>query len=55
MEKSCYLPINFEQVLLLEDKEEKMLNDKPMTHIASETILAKDWLDPKEEEVWKDL
>ena len=25
------------------------------THLASEYVLAKDWLNPKEDEAWKDL
>jgi hypothetical protein len=29
--------------------------DKTETHYASESILAKDWLTPKEDMAWKDL
>ena len=29
--------------------------DKIVTHFASENILAKEWLTPKEDEAWKDL
>lgn len=30
-------------------------NDSIMTHLASENVLAKDWLLPEENEAWKDL
>lgn len=30
-------------------------NDKVLTHFASEYVLAKDWLSPEEDEVWKNL
>jgi plasmid replication initiation protein len=29
--------------------------DKTFTHIASEKILAKDWLTPEEDKAWQDL
>ena len=29
--------------------------DKPVTHIASEKVLAKDWLTPEEDLAWQDL
>ncbi|HWZ13777.1 MAG TPA: hypothetical protein VNW95_00965 [Mucilaginibacter sp.] len=36
------------------DKSIKTL-DKPLTHFASENILAKDWLTPEEDLAWQDL
>jgi hypothetical protein len=39
-------------------KKETKLNqgaDKVLTHLASEKVLAKDWLLPEEDEAWKDL
>jgi hypothetical protein len=30
-------------------------NDLVLTHFASESILAKDWLSPQEDEAWKNL
>lgn len=30
-------------------------SDKILTHLASEKVLAKDWLLPEEDEAWKDL
>jgi hypothetical protein len=35
--------------------EQPDLKDKPMTHFASEKVLAKDWLTPEEDKAWKDL
>jgi hypothetical protein len=29
--------------------------DIPLTHFASEKVLAKDWLSPEEDSVWQDL
>ena len=29
--------------------------DKILTHFASQSVLAKDWLTPEEDEFWKDL
>ena len=29
--------------------------DKPVTHLASEMVLAKDWLTTEEDEAWKNL
>ncbi len=29
--------------------------DKPITHLASESVLAKDWLTTEEDKAWKDL
>jgi hypothetical protein len=64
------LPLNFDQVVdivkqLPEDdktklkeilkKETKEKNDPVETHLASEKVLAKDWLLPEEDEAWKDL
>jgi hypothetical protein len=44
----------FEYVNYLKFKKEH-LSDKNLTAIASEKVLAKDWLQPKEDEEWKDL
>jgi len=30
-------------------------DDRTLTHFASESVLAKDWLTPEEDEAWKDL
>ena len=30
-------------------------SDKTLTHVASEIVLAEDWLKPEEDEAWKDL
>jgi hypothetical protein len=30
-------------------------DDEPMTHFASQTVLAKDWLSPEEDKAWQDL
>jgi hypothetical protein len=46
--------IRLREVLKKETKEE-MENDNILTHLASEEILAKDWLSPEEDEAWKDL
>lgn len=63
------LPVDFQQLIdllqqlpsiekqkifsfLLKDKIEQ---DAVMTHFASETILAKDWLSPEENAAWEDL
>jgi hypothetical protein len=29
--------------------------DRILTHFASQSVLAKDWLTPEEDEFWKDL
>jgi hypothetical protein len=36
-------------------KETLSSNDKILTYIASEKVLAKDWLSPEEDEAWKNL
>jgi len=33
----------------------KKQEDKILTHFASQSVLAKDWLTPEEDEAWKDL
>ena len=33
----------------------KTVKDKIQTHLASEKVLAKDWLSKKEDEAWRDL
>ena len=35
--------------------KESYINDKPMTHFASEKTLAKEWLTPEEDTAWQDL
>jgi hypothetical protein len=52
------LPVNEKQKLIsfLQKEDFKQLtNDKTATHLASEKVLAKDWLKPEEDEIWKDL
>lgn len=46
--------IRLREVLKKETKEEKD-NDNILTHLASENVLAKDWLTSEEDEAWKDL
>lgn len=41
--------------VLKKETEQKQEKDKVLTHFASEEVLAKDWLLPEEDEVWKDL
>ncbi len=41
--------------LLKKETKQKIKNDKILTHIASEKLLAKDWLLPEEDEAWKNL
>jgi hypothetical protein len=38
-----------------EANEAKAFIDKPLTHFASEKVLAKDWLTPEEDLAWRDL
>jgi len=38
----------------VEAKYEKK-EDRILTHFASQSVLAKDWLTPEEDEFWKDL
>lgn len=65
------LPLDFEQVVSLVQQlspaeqqalfdiinleEEHEVNDPIMTHFASESLLAEDWLAPEEDEAWQDL
>lgn len=35
--------------------KKKTIKDKIQTHLASQKILAKDWLSKKEDEAWRDL
>ena len=35
--------------------ESSEIQDKPITHFASEKILAKDWLTPQEDKAWQNL
>ena len=41
--------------VLNKDTKQKPENDTIASHVASEHILAKDWLLPEEDEAWKDL
>lgn len=38
-----------------EATKEPLALDKPLTHFASEKVLAKDWLTSDEDKAWKDL
>ncbi len=62
------LPLNFNQVVdiikqlsyseklkLSEILKRETKQDKVLTHLASEKVLAKDWMLPEEDEAWKDL
>ena len=41
---------------IIEDADSpKEIVDKPLTHFASEKVLAKDWLTPEEDLAWQDL
>lgn len=64
----AYLPIDFNQIvglvrqLSLEERERliRYLKDwqseePTLTHVASEKVLAKDWLSPEEDEAWENL
>jgi hypothetical protein len=43
-------------VFALKDMEVSSdIEDKPMTHFASEKVLAKDWLTTEEDNAWKNL
>ena len=59
---SIKLPGNFvgKQVEVIaftvdEVDETKEIVDRPLTHFASEKVLAKDWLTPEEDLAWQDL
>jgi hypothetical protein len=58
---SITLPENFigKQVeviaFTIEEAVAKPVDDKPLTHFASEKVLAKDWLSPEEDLAWQDL
>ncbi len=43
------------EVIAFTIEEAYTITDKPLTHIASEKMLAKDWLTPEEDNAWKDL
>lgn len=34
---------------------EVTISDKPLTHLASEVVLAKDWLNAEEDKAWQNL
>jgi hypothetical protein len=42
-------------VSLIKESFSKPGDDNILTHFASEKALAKDWLSPEEDQVWKDL
>ncbi len=46
--------IRLSEMLKRETKQEKE-QDNVLTHLASEKVLAKDWMLPEEDEAWKDL
>ena len=59
---SIKLPKNFvgKQVEVIaftieEADKANAIADKPVTHIASEKVLAKDWLTPEEDLAWQNL
>lgn len=41
--------------VLEKEAKQKKENDSILTYLASEKVLAKDWLLPEEDEAWKDL
>ena len=43
------------ELKLIRTKEPSLTSNVIETHWASEYVLAKDWLNPKEDEAWKDL
>ena len=57
---SIKLPKNFvgkqvEVIAFTIDEANASVAEKVLTHIASETILAKDWLSPEEDSAWHNL
>jgi len=38
-----------------EEATNSVSNDEPLTHFASQAVLAKDWLRPEEDKAWQDL
>jgi hypothetical protein len=38
-----------------EVEQEALTTDKPLTYLASENVLAKDWLSPEEDKAWQHL
>lgn len=38
-----------------ETLDESIITGGPLTHLASEDVLAKDWLTPEEDKAWQDL
>ena len=46
--------VKLSEVLQKETKQ-KTEKDRTLTHLASEKVLAKDWLLPEEDEAWKNL
>ncbi|MEX8546522.1 MAG: hypothetical protein V5804_02870 [Mucilaginibacter sp.] len=53
------LPDNFigkqVEVIAFTVEEAEQLENQPLTHFASEAVLAKDWLTPEEDLAWQDL
>jgi len=41
--------------VIRKETETNIGNDKVFTHLASETVLAKDWISTEEDEAWKNL
>ena len=41
--------------VIRKETETNIGNDKVLTHLASETVLAKDWISTEEDEAWKNL
>jgi hypothetical protein len=46
--------VRLEEVIRSEIRTEKIV-DKANTHLATENVLAKEWLSPEEDEAWKNL
>ena len=46
--------VRLEEVIRSEIRTERIV-DKANTHLASESVLAKEWLSPEEDEAWKNL
>jgi hypothetical protein len=57
---SIELPVNFigkqvEVIAFTIDEGDSKISDKAFTHLASESVLAKDWLSPEDDLAWQNL
>lgn len=50
-----YIGRQIEVIAFALDEGETGLEDKTLTHFASEKVLAKDWLTPEEDSAWHNL